>query len=119
MKEEVYYKAVEFIDDGKYSLSLTYPKGSKYEFSRKFKTYNDAEEAVRKGIRDRKNQYSYFRDLKTDEIVDKISYYNQHKLEYKIYKVKEVSELLYSEDNSQAEMKKADKELQEEIPLTL
>ena len=57
MKEEVYYKAVEFIDDGKYSLSLTYPKGSKYEFSRKFKTYNDAEEAVRKGIR---NFINYF-----------------------------------------------------------
>lgn len=118
MEEEIYYKAVEIIDD-KYNISLTYLKGSKYEFSRKFKTYNDAEEAVEKAIMSRKNQYTYFRDLKTNKIVDKISYYNQHKLEYKIYKVKEVRELLYSEDNSQVEMKKADKELQEEMPLTL
>ena len=118
MKETIYYKAVEYFEDGS-GMKLMYPmKSEKAKYGYRFQTYNDAEEAVNKAINDRKNQYSYFRD-KDGNIVDKISYYNRHKLEYKIFKIKEVSELLYSEDNSQVEIKTPDRSLQEETPLTL
>lgn len=118
MKEETYYRAVEYFEDGT-GMALMYPKGSKNEYSRKFKSYEEAEEAVREAIYQRKNQYTYFRNTTTGEIVDKISYYNQHRLEYKIFKVIEQREELYSTDNSNVELKQADESLREEIPLTL
>lgn len=117
MVEETYYKAVEYFEDGS-SIALMYPKNSDKSFSRKFKSYNDAEKAVEDAIRSRKNQYSYFRDEKGN-IVDKVSFYERNKLTYKIFKVKEVRELLYAEDNSNIELKKVDNNLSEEMPLTL
>ena len=118
MKETIYYKAVEYFEDGN-GIVLMYPmKSEKAKYNYRFQTYNDAEEAVRKAIEGRKNQYSYFRD-KNGNLIDKISYYNRHKLEYKIFKIKESSELLYYEDNSKEEIKTANENLQEETPLTL
>ena len=122
MKEEIYYRAIEYFKWNKKeknesgSLTLTYPRGHKYEFSRKFKTYNDAKEAINNARESRKKQYTYYRD-KDGNLVDKISFYEQHEMKYKIFKIKEISEILYEEDNSQVKMKEANKDLQAEMPL--
>lgn len=120
MKEYNYYKAIEYFkwDEHEGSIALTYPKGSKNEYSSKFETYEDAEEAVRLAVYQRKTQYTYYRD-QDGNLIKKVSYYDQHELKYKIFKVKEVRELLYEEDNKDIELIEVDKNLQAETPLTL
>ena len=118
MKQETHYKAIEIVDGGEFGMALTYPKGSKNEFSRKFKTYEEAMQAVDEAILGRKHQYSYFRNNE-GVIVEKISFAERHKLEYKIFKVVEQREELYSIDNHNLELKQPDRSLQEETPLTL
>ena len=116
MKEQTYYEAVEKID-GERGILLENPNSTleKVRWSR-HQTYESAKRAVEKAIDGRKSQYLYYRN-QDGKIVDKISFYEQHQLEYKIYKVVCKEEVIYDTNNFDIEKKIPEKNLQEEMPL--
>ena len=115
MKERTYYEAVEGTEVGNLLLGNPNSKAEKLRWNR-FKTYEDAKNAVEKAIKGRKHQYFYFRN-EEGKVVDKVSYYERYPLTYKIYKIVEQEEELFSCDNSDIELKQVDDKLQEEMPL--
>ncbi len=118
--KKIFYEAVEkggALGDEK-SMLIENPN-SKEEGLRwcRFKTLKGAKRAIEKGINNRKHQYKYFRD-KDGKIVDKLSYYEEYKLTYKIYKVVEEEEVVFETNNDDIQLRKINKEgLQEELPL--
>lgn len=114
MKTKTFYEAVEVGGSTSGSLLIENPQ-AKIDGLRwnRFKTYEDAKRAVDKSIYYRKNQWFYFED-KEHNIKNKISYYERYKIEYKIYKIVEQSEVVYSFNNNDIELKEnEDKDLQE------
>lgn len=70
----------------------------------RFKTYEEARKRVDKAIQDRKNQFFYFED-KQHNVKKKISYYERYKITYKIYKIVENEEIVFSCNNDDIELK--------------
>jgi len=114
MKERTYYKAVEYFQDGR-SLKLM-ERNEKGEWISRFKTLDSAKQAVAKSIEGRKRQYFYWRD-KEGKIIDKISYYDRYPLTYKIFKIIEQEEEMYSCDNSDVELREPNNDGQEYVNL--
>ena len=84
MKERTYYQAVEYFKDGRNMILME--KNLKGEWTKRFKTLDQAKKVVEKSIESRKRQYFYWRDDE-GKIIDKISYYNRYPLTYKIFKI--------------------------------
>lgn len=118
-KEKVYYEVTECLDNGETSILLSNPKAQEegLRWSR-FKDLESAKRRLEKDIQDRKRQYIYYRDDKgKGKIVDKISYYELHRIKHTIYKVVETEEIVYETNNDDVELKRAKEGLQEEISL--
>lgn len=117
MKKIVYYEAVEKAEDREGSMLIENPqfKIEKMRWSR-FATLDGAKKAVARCKKTRQTQYHYFRD-EDGNLKDKISYYELHRLSYKIYKIVQTEEIVYEENNNDIKLKKADNSLQEEISL--
>lgn len=118
MKEKIFYEAVEYLENGK-GILIDNPnfETDKLRWNR-FKTLEDAKQAIERTIQFRKKQYFYFRD-KENNLIDKISYYERYPLSYEIRKVVEQEEILFQCDNSDIELREpnTNKKLQEEMPL--
>lgn len=114
MKQRTYYEAVEYFEDGR-NMILS-KKTSKGDWIRRFKTLEEAKQVVEKSIESRKRQYFYWRDDE-GKIIDKISFYNRYPLSYKIFKIIEQEEEMYSCDNSDVKLREPNNDGQEETTL--
>lgn len=116
--KKTYYEVGEKVDTMEGTLLLDNPS-AKNEGLRwcRFKTLADAKKRLNKAIQQRKNQYTYFRD-KDNKIVNKVSYYDEHEITYKIYKYVVEEEIVYKIDNKQeSKIKINENGLTREIPL--
>ena len=117
MKKNIYYEAVEKTSCGGVSMLLHNPlhELEKVRWSR-FKTLEGAKREIEKSKEFRKRQYFYFRDS-NNNLVDKISFYERYKVEYKIYKIVEEEEIVYETNNDDIEIRQPKEHAQEETPM--
>ena len=115
VKTKTFYEAVEcggIIENANMLLDNPRSKEEGLRWTR-FKTYEDAKRRIEKAILSRKNQWFYFED-KDHNVKNKISYYERYRITYKIYKVVEQVEKVFTCDNSDIQLKEeTNKELQE------
>lgn len=85
--KKTYYEVIELIDGADRGI-LCENKNFKSEGVRwsEFTNYEDAKKAMLDSINFRKSQYTYCRD-NNGVLVEKVSYYEQHDIVYKIRKI--------------------------------